>query len=71
MIGVGGVVPRHICSWSPYLSQFQYHPQPMEFAILAFFYMQIAVFVATVGAGGCNVQIYLHILLYWYLNSLF
>ncbi|KAI7889903.1 uncharacterized protein EV154DRAFT_538691 [Mucor mucedo] len=47
MIGVGGVVPRHICSWSPYLSQFQYHPQPMEFAISAFFYMQVSVFVAT------------------------
>lgn len=54
MIGVGGVVPRHICSWSPYLAQFQYHPEPMGFAISAFFFMQIAVFVATIGAGGCK-----------------
>ncbi|KAI9482757.1 MAG: hypothetical protein EXX96DRAFT_593861 [Benjaminiella poitrasii] len=42
MIGVGGVVPIHICSWSPYLSQFQYHPDPMQFAIKTFMLMQIA-----------------------------
>lgn len=52
MIGVGGVVPVHICSWSPYLAQFQYQPDPMAFAIKTFFLMQIAVYVATLGAGG-------------------
>jgi hypothetical protein len=54
MIGVGGVVPVHICSWSPYLAQFQYHPNPMEFAVKTFFYMEVAVFVATIGGGGCK-----------------
>ncbi|KAF1805452.1 retinol binding protein receptor-domain-containing protein [Mucor lusitanicus] len=52
MIGVGGVVPVHICSWTPYLSQFQYHPDPMSFAIKTFMLMQIAVYIATLGAGG-------------------
>ncbi|CEP15293.1 hypothetical protein [Parasitella parasitica] len=52
MIGVGGVVPVHVCSWTPYLSQFQYHPDPMSFAIKTFMLMQIAVYVATLGAGG-------------------
>lgn len=54
MIGIGGVVPVHICSWAPYLSQFQYHPNPMDFAIKTFFLMQIAVYIATLGAGGCK-----------------
>ncbi|KAI8991022.1 hypothetical protein BDF20DRAFT_949616 [Mycotypha africana] len=53
MIGVGGIVPVYICSWSPYLSQFQYHPQPMEFAIKTFLLMQIAVYISALGAGGC------------------
>ncbi|KAI7898275.1 retinol binding protein receptor-domain-containing protein [Cokeromyces recurvatus] len=52
LIGVGGIVPIHICSWSPYLSQFQYHPDPMQFAIKTFMLMQIAVYIATLGAGG-------------------
>ncbi|KAG2230095.1 hypothetical protein INT48_004357 [Thamnidium elegans] len=52
LIGVGGVIPVHICSWSPYLSQFQFHPEPMGFAIKTFFLMQIAVYIATLGAGG-------------------
>ncbi|KAI8095924.1 hypothetical protein BDF21DRAFT_435939 [Thamnidium elegans] len=52
LIGVGGVIPVHICSWSPYLSQFQSHPEPMGFAIKTFFLMQIAVYIATLGAGG-------------------
>ncbi|GAA5806244.1 hypothetical protein HPULCUR_011775 [Helicostylum pulchrum] len=52
LIGVGGVIPRHICSWSPYLSQFQFHPEPMGFAIDTFFLMQVAVYIATLGAGG-------------------
>ncbi|KAL9543315.1 hypothetical protein MBANPS3_008169 [Mucor bainieri] len=52
MIGVGGAVPVHICSWTPYLSQFQYHPDPMSFAIKTFMLMQIAVYIATLGAGG-------------------
>lgn len=54
MIGVGGVVPVHICSWAPYLSQFQYHPNSMDFAIKTFFLMRIAVYIATLGAGGCK-----------------
>ncbi|KAG2219996.1 hypothetical protein INT45_001895, partial [Circinella minor] len=54
MLGVGGVVPLHICAWSPYLAQFQYHPDPMAFAIKSYMLMQIAVFVATIGAGGCK-----------------
>ncbi|KAI8379961.1 retinol binding protein receptor-domain-containing protein [Choanephora cucurbitarum] len=53
MIGVGGVVPRHICNWSPYLTQLQRHPDPMQFAITTFYLLQIAVYVATLGAGGC------------------
>ncbi|KAI8079105.1 uncharacterized protein B0P05DRAFT_579420 [Gilbertella persicaria] len=52
MIGVGGIVPLHICSWTPYLAQFQYHPNPMEFAIKTFLLIQIAVYFATLGAGG-------------------
>ncbi|CDS04609.1 hypothetical protein LRAMOSA07213 [Lichtheimia ramosa] len=50
MIGVGGVVPTHICAWSPYLAQFQYHPDPMHFAVKSFMLMQIAAYFATVGA---------------------
>ncbi|KAI7853942.1 retinol binding protein receptor-domain-containing protein [Circinella umbellata] len=49
MLGVGGVVPLHICAWSPYLAQFQYQPDPMAFAIKSYMLMQIAVFVATIG----------------------
>lgn len=56
MIGVGGVVPVHICSWTPYLSQFQYHPDPMSFAIKTFMLMQIAVYIATLGAGGGKLE---------------
>ncbi|KAI9484393.1 retinol binding protein receptor-domain-containing protein [Zychaea mexicana] len=52
MVGVGGVVPVHLCAWSPYLTQLQYHPDPMTFAVKSFMLMQIAVFVATLGAGG-------------------
>lgn len=54
MIGVGGVIPVYICNWSPYLSQFQYHPEPMSFATKTFYLMQIAVYIATIGAGGCK-----------------
>jgi hypothetical protein len=54
MIGVGGIVPVHICSWAPYLSQFQYHPDPMNFAMKTFLLMQIAVYIATLGAGSCK-----------------
>ncbi|KAI9316510.1 hypothetical protein BX666DRAFT_2028039 [Dichotomocladium elegans] len=52
MIGVGGVVPTHICAWSPYLTQFQFHPDPMAFARKSFLLMQIAIYIATAGAGG-------------------
>lgn len=52
LVGVGGVIPVHICSWSPYLSQFQFHPEPMGFAIRTFFLMQVVVYIATLGAGG-------------------
>ncbi|KAI8374147.1 retinol binding protein receptor-domain-containing protein [Radiomyces spectabilis] len=55
MVGVGGVVPTHICAWSPYLTQLQYHQDPMAFAIKSFMLMQIAVYIATLGAGGCKV----------------
>lgn len=54
MVGVGGVVPMRICAWSPYLAQFQYHPDPMHFAAKSFMLMQIAAYFATVGAGGCK-----------------
>ncbi|KAI8143215.1 retinol binding protein receptor-domain-containing protein, partial [Fennellomyces sp. T-0311] len=53
MIGVGGVVPVHLCAWSPYLTQLQHHPDPMGFAVKSFMLMQIAVYIATLGAGGC------------------
>lgn len=53
MIGIGGVVPVRICSWTPYLAQFQYHPNPMSFAIKTFLLMQVVVYAATLGAGGC------------------
>ncbi|KAI8364591.1 retinol binding protein receptor-domain-containing protein [Blakeslea trispora] len=53
MIGVGGVVPQHVCNWAPYLTQFQHYPDPMKFAITTFFLLQIAVYVATLGAGAC------------------
>lgn len=56
MIGVGGAVPVHICRWSPYLSQFQYHPNPMAFAVRTFLLMQIAVYTAALGAGGCKLM---------------
>ncbi|CAO3657437.1 unnamed protein product [Mucor hiemalis] len=52
MVGVGGVVPVRLCSWSPYLAQFQYHPNPMEFAVKTFYLLEIATFVATIGGGG-------------------
>jgi hypothetical protein len=54
LIGVGGIVPVHICSWSPYLAQLQYHPDPMSFAQKTFMLSQIAVYVATLGGGGCK-----------------
>lgn len=54
MVGVGGVVPVRLCSWSPYLAQFQYHPNPMEFAVKTFYLLEIATFVATIGGGGCK-----------------
>ncbi|KAI7868010.1 hypothetical protein BDF14DRAFT_1874796 [Spinellus fusiger] len=54
MVGVGGAVSNHICSWSPYLTQFQYHPDPMAFATKAWILMRIAVYISTFGAGACK-----------------
>ncbi|KAI8887938.1 hypothetical protein K501DRAFT_291915 [Backusella circina FSU 941] len=53
LIGVGGIVPVYVCSWTPYLAQLQYHPDPMYFAQKTFMLSQIAVYVATLGGGGC------------------
>ncbi|KAG0183379.1 hypothetical protein DFQ29_005755 [Apophysomyces sp. BC1021] len=52
MVGVGGIVPTHICAWAPYLSLLQYNSDPILFAKKTFMLMQIAVYVATLGAGG-------------------
>ncbi|ORY95498.1 retinol binding protein receptor-domain-containing protein [Syncephalastrum racemosum] len=50
-IGVGGIVPTHICAWSPYLSLLQYTPDKMAFAKKSMMLMQIATCFATVGGG--------------------
>ncbi|KAG1511859.1 hypothetical protein G6F46_008842 [Rhizopus delemar] len=52
MLGTGGVVPTHICLWSPYLVQFHYNKDPLEFAIRTFYFMRIVVYLATLGGGG-------------------
>jgi hypothetical protein len=54
LVGVGGVVPTHICLWSPYLSQLQYNTTPMAFAERTFMLMKIAVYLTVLGAGGCK-----------------
>ncbi|CAO3631352.1 unnamed protein product [Cunninghamella echinulata] len=51
LIGVGGTVPTHICLWTPYLSQLQYKPNPMDFAERTFYLMKIAVYLTVLGAG--------------------
>lgn len=55
MLGTGGVVPTHICLWSPYLVQFHYNKDPLEFAIRTFYFMRVVVYLATLGGGGCNI----------------
>ncbi|CAO3682963.1 unnamed protein product [Rhizopus stolonifer] len=52
MIGTGGVVPTHICLWSPYLVQLHYNKDPLDFAMRTFYFMQIVVYFATLGGGG-------------------
>ncbi|KAG1474399.1 hypothetical protein G6F56_000381 [Rhizopus delemar] len=52
MIGTGGVVPTHICLWSPYLVQLHYNKDPLDFAVRTFYFMQIVVYLATLGGGG-------------------
>ncbi|SAL97621.1 hypothetical protein [Absidia glauca] len=52
LVGVGGVIPTHICLWSPYLSQMKYSTTPMAFAERTFMLMKIAVYLTVLGAGG-------------------
>ncbi|KAI8331517.1 retinol binding protein receptor-domain-containing protein [Chlamydoabsidia padenii] len=52
LVGVGGIVPTHICLWSPYLAQLQYNTNPMAFAEKTFMLMKIAVYLTVLGAGG-------------------
>jgi hypothetical protein len=53
LLGVGGFVPKQICTVAPYLSNLQSHPDPMKFAVNTFTLMQVATYVAGFGAGGC------------------
>ncbi|ORX48209.1 hypothetical protein DM01DRAFT_1292200 [Hesseltinella vesiculosa] len=52
LVGVGGRIPTHICIWAPYLSQLQYHPNPMAFALRTYFLMKVNIYLTIVGAGG-------------------
>ncbi|KAI9272432.1 hypothetical protein BY458DRAFT_533343 [Sporodiniella umbellata] len=51
MIGTGGVVPTHICLWSPYLVQLHYEKDALKFATKTFYLMRIVVYFATLGGG--------------------
>lgn len=57
LLGVGGFVPRQICAVAPFVSKLQTNTDPMHFALETFTLMQIAIYVAGFGAGGCK---YLH-----------
>ncbi|KAI8983122.1 retinol binding protein receptor-domain-containing protein [Pilobolus umbonatus] len=48
LVGVGGIVPTAICNWSPYLSQFKYHSDPMGFATKTFWSMKVAIYTGLV-----------------------
>ncbi|KAI8074499.1 hypothetical protein BC940DRAFT_230886 [Gongronella butleri] len=53
LVGVGGRVPTYICLWAPYLTQLQYHPNPMSWATRTFFLMKVNVYLTVLVAGGC------------------
>jgi hypothetical protein len=54
LLGVGGFVPRQICSVAPFASKLQSNSDPMSFALETFTLMQVAIYVAGFGAGACN-----------------
>lgn len=54
LLGVGGFVPRQICSVAPFASKLQSNSDPMSFALETFTLMQIAIYVAGFGAGTCK-----------------
>ncbi|KAG2187707.1 hypothetical protein INT44_005397 [Umbelopsis vinacea] len=53
LLGVGGFVPRQICSVAPFASKLQSNSDPMRFALESFILMQVAIYVAGFGAGTC------------------
>ncbi|KAH8555637.1 retinol binding protein receptor-domain-containing protein, partial [Umbelopsis sp. PMI_123] len=53
LLGVGGFVPRQICSVAAFASKLQTHSNAMQFALETFTLMQVAIYVAGFGAGTC------------------
>jgi hypothetical protein len=58
LLGVGGFVPRQICSVAPFASKLQSNSDPMRFALETFTLMQVAIYVAGFGAGTCKLMLY-------------
>ncbi|KAI9287497.1 retinol binding protein receptor-domain-containing protein [Umbelopsis sp. AD052] len=62
LLGVGGFVPRQICSVAPFASKLQSNSDPMRFALESFTLMQVAIYVAGFGAGTFSIFFSLGIL---------